>query len=71
MTDIFISSDEVMEAAEILIESRCDCEDFSKEELAKVIANHLEDMICDILGDPEYHLKNEYSFWRQVNRLGN
>jgi hypothetical protein len=38
------------------------------ESIASVIQNHLENLVEEALNDPEEFFKNNYGFWRDLNK---
>jgi hypothetical protein len=60
---------DTQQSAQILKESRFPYDnDISVESIAKVIQNHLENLVEEALNDPEEFFKNNYGFWRDLNK---
>lgn len=57
------------QAAEILKESRFSYdEEITTESIAKAIQNHLESLVDEALTNPEEFFKNNYRFWRDLDK---
>ena len=56
------------EAAELLKEFRHSYQDVSTAAIAKVISDHLEDLVKEALSDPEEFFRHDYGFWRDLDK---
>ena len=59
---------QIQQAAKIIKESRFDNDIISVDEIAKVIQNYLDDLIAEINNDPECFFRDNYRFWRELDK---
>jgi hypothetical protein len=60
---------DTQKAAEVIKESRFSYDnEITTESIAKVIQNHLENLVDEALTNPEEFFKNNYKFWRDLDK---
>lgn len=70
MYDITIDYSELIDAAKRLASERYDYQDIPEEAIASVIGSHLESIIAEAIEDPEVFFRNQYQFWKELDRIG-
>jgi hypothetical protein len=55
-------------AAEIIKESRFAEDIITVDEIALLIERYVDELIEEINNDPEYFFKDNYHFWKQLNK---
>ena len=56
------------QAAKIIKESRFAEDSITADEIAGLIEKYLDELIADINNDPEEFFKNDYRFWRRLDK---
>jgi hypothetical protein len=56
-------------AAEIIKESRFAEDIITVDEIALLIERYVDELIEEINNDPEYFFKENYRFWKQLNKV--
>ena len=56
------------QAAEIIKESRFYQDSITADEIAELIEKYLDELIADINNDPEDFFKDNYRFWRELDK---
>jgi predicted membrane chloride channel (bestrophin family) len=60
---------DTQKAAEVIKESRFSYDnEITIDSIANVIQRHLENLVDEALSDPEEFFKNNYKFWRDINK---
>ncbi len=67
MLDINIDAATITQAAEIL-GSKCEYQNTPIEAIAKVFSRHLEELIEDMLNDPESYFSQDYQLWKKIDQ---
>jgi hypothetical protein len=57
------------QAAEIIKESRFAEDIITVDEIALLIERYVDELIEEINNDPEYFFKENYRFWKQLNKV--
>ena len=67
ITDITIDAVDILTAAQILSRKN-GYEDISVELITKVLSSHIEELIDEMLNDPEHFFNTDYQLWKKIDK---